>query len=119
MKKNIQDEKIKELLSGTTLKASDNLKYRIMRQIQTESYFSKKKIKAKSSESVWNSLIPVLGVMYALITSLGLGMYFTSGKEGLLSPIFFAVTIMIVTICSAFLVITFYDNKRRMKYKKK
>jgi len=119
MEKNIQDEKIKELLSGTKLKASDNLKYRIMQQIQTESALSKKKLKAKSSESIWSNLIPVFGVMYLLIIGLGLGMYFTSGKEGLLSPTFFAVTIMIITICSAFLAITFYDNKRRLKQKDK
>ena len=119
MEKNIQDEKIKELLSGTKLKASDNLKYRIMQQIQTESALSKKKIKAKSSESVWSNLIPVLGVMYILIVILGIGVYFTLGQEGLISPTFFALIIMIVTVCSAFLAITFYDNKRKVKHKEK
>lgn len=115
----MKTKKIKELISGTKLKASDNLKFRIMQQIQTESTLSQKKVKAKSSESVWSNLIPVFGIMYLLIIGLGLGMYFSLGKEALMSPTFFALTIMIVTVCSAFLAITFYDNKRRMKYKKK
>ena len=38
-----QDEQIRLLFSGTKIKAGENLKYRIMQQIETESVFFGKK----------------------------------------------------------------------------
>lgn len=114
---NIGDEKLRDLLSGTRLKASDNLKYRIMQQIETEATLSKK-ISKNKRESVLGNFFSIYGVVYAIIFVLGVSLYFTGGKDSLLSGGFFATAILIISVGSAFLVITYFDTKRQFKKKR-
>ena len=107
----------KEILSGTKMKAGENLKYRIMQQIQTEAALFRKK-KANSSPLIGN-MFSIFGVMYALIAAVALGVYFMGGTGALESIIFFIPVIMITSVCGIFWMISAYDDRRRSKYKVK
>lgn len=80
---NTSDDKLKELLSASKLKANGNLKYRIMQQIETEKALSRKKNTA-SGFSV-GSIFSVFGAMYAFIAFLAFWLYLTEGEAGLSS----------------------------------
>lgn len=112
----MQDEQIRKLFTGTKIKAGENLKYRIMQQIETESVLvGKKKVKSQSVMPLINSMISVFGVMYALIGLIAAGVYFTGGKSALESVAFFVPVIMVATVCVMFLMISVLDDKRRNK----
>jgi len=112
---NKEDAIFKELLSGTKMKAGENLKYRIMQQIQTEAAFARKK-KAISNPMIGN-MFAIFGVMYALIVVVGLGVYFIGGTGALESIMFFLPVIMIASVCGMFWMISAYDDRRRSKQK--
>ncbi|WP_029903188.1 hypothetical protein [Prevotella sp. 10(H)] len=112
-----KDDKINELLSGTKIKASENLKFRIMHQLEAEqALIPKKKVK---SRPVLGSMFSIFGIMYAIIAAIGLGMYFTSGIEALKSPGFYIMVILVSCVCSVFWMISVYDDRRRSKMKMK
>ena len=54
---NISDNQLKEILTETKIKAGENLKYRIMQQIETE--------KALAPQKTKNS-IPLIGNMFSI-----------------------------------------------------
>lgn len=114
---NIEDEKIKSLLLGTKISASDNLKYRIMQQIESEKALARKNVKVPQRESVLGNFFSIYGVVYAIIAVFAAGLYFTSGKDSLMSSSFFGVAILVVVVGSAFLAITMIDNRRFLKKK--
>lgn len=112
------DDKIKELLSGTREKAGENLKYRIMQQIETEKALAKKKErKVNPLSSVW-SMLSVFGVMYAIVAVLVLLVYFNAGVDALASPMFFLPVLLISAVCMTFMGVILYDDRRRSKMKK-
>ncbi|MDR1715914.1 MAG: hypothetical protein LBS20_08710 [Prevotella sp.] len=113
----MQDDRIKDLLSGTKMKAGENLKYRIMQQIETEKALVPKK--SVSSRPVIKNMLTVFGVMYALIAIVGLAVYSTSGQSGLSSATFLVPVILISSVCSMFWMISIYDDRRRSKHKAK
>lgn len=113
----MQDDKIKELLSGTKMKAGENLKYRIMQQIETEKALVPKK--KASSRPVIKNMLTTFGVMYALIAIVGMAVYSTSGQSGLSSATFLVPVILISSVCSMFWMISVYDDRRRSKHKAK
>lgn len=110
-----QDDKLKDLLSGTKLKASENLKYRIMQQIETESALSRKKVKAPKAQPLIGSMVTIFGVMYALIILVALGVYLTAGSDALLSGVFYLPAILIASVCGIFWMITTLDERRKNK----
>lgn len=112
------DDKIRALLSGTQVKARENLKYRIMQQIETEKALAKKNLgKVNPIASVW-SMVTILGVMYALIVALAFLIYSSAGIDALTSPVFFLPVILIGLVCIVFLSVIFYDDRRRSKVRK-
>ncbi|GAB6123104.1 hypothetical protein JCM30204_42540 [Dysgonomonas termitidis] len=113
----MQDDKIKDLLSGTKMKAGENLKYRIMQQIETEKALVPKR--SVSSRPVIKNMLTVFGVMYALIAIVGLAVYSTSGQSGLSSATFLVPVILISSVCSMFWMISLYDDRRRNKHRAK
>ncbi len=116
IKNNIEDNQFRDLLSGTKLEASNNLKFRIMQQIETEKALSKQK--ATKIRSGFGNILSILGVMYSLIAVLGIGVYFTYGSEALQSPALFMPMILIASACSVFLLISTFDDRRHYKHKK-
>ncbi|MDU1891099.1 MAG: hypothetical protein E6767_10440 [Dysgonomonas sp.] len=112
-KNNIQDDKIRNLLAGTKVQASENLKYRIMQQIETEKALAPKK--STSSRLILGNMFTIFGIMYGLIAAIGFYIYSTSGTQGLMSLSFFVPVILIGAVCSVFWMITMYDDRRRSK----
>lgn len=110
------DDKIKELLKGTKLKAGENLKYRIMQQIETEASLSRKKV--KSTRPLIGNMITILGVVYGLIILLGVTLFLSGGKDTLNSVAFIAPIILIASAGSLFWMISTYDDRRRSKQKR-
>lgn len=111
---NIQDDKLKDLLAGTNVKAGENLKYRIMKQIETEKALSHKKV--KSTRPLVGNTITTLGIIYILIAIIGASAFFTGGKEALSSVSFFAPAILIASAGSIFWMISVFDERRRSKH---
>lgn len=113
----IQEDKLKELLSGTRMKASDNLKSRIMQQIITERALSKKKM--KQSRPILENMLAIFGIMYALISVVGFGIYTSLGKEALGSMSFYIPAILISSICVVYWMIINFDDRRQTKHNSK
>ena len=111
-----QDDIMRQLFAGTKVKVGENLKYRIMQQIETESIFAAKKSKSKSVVPFIRNMLLVFGVMYALIIIFGVSVYLTGGKKDLESITFFIPVIMIASVCVFFWMISAYDDKRRLKH---
>lgn len=114
---NPQDQKIKELFSGTKMRAGDNLKFRIMQQIETEKALVPKK--STSSRPIIKNMLTIFGAMYALIAVVGLFTYAKEGVNALSSISFFLPVILICCVCSMFWMISAYDDRRRSKGKSK
>ena len=114
----MQDDKIREILSLSKVKAGENLKYRIMQQIETESVLSAKRSKSRNLIPIIGNTLFIFGLMYVLIVLAAMGVYVTGGIEALKSLTFLAPVIMISLICSTFWVISIYDDRRRFKQMK-
>lgn len=112
----MEDKQMRKILSGTKIPAGDNLKFRIMQQIETESALSKKK--AKSSFSTIGSMYSIFGVMYVVISLVLLFVYFSAGQEAMKSTPVYLVVILISSVCSLFWMLSVYDEKRRKKNRK-
>lgn len=109
----MQDDKLKNILAGTKLKAHENLKYRIMQQIETENALSPKKI--RNTAPLIGNMLTTFGIMYTLITIIGLGVYHSGGQNALESAAFFLPVILIASVCGIFWMISMYDDQRRSK----
>jgi len=116
-KNSIEDKQFRKLLSGTRMEASDNLKFRIMQQIETEKALSREK--SKNSFSALKNMLSVFGVMYAIIAIVGLGIYLMYGKEGIESTSTYMIVILIASVCSMFWMVSVFDEKRRSQNRKK
>lgn len=113
---NIEDKKIKALLSDTKQKANDKLKYRIMQQIESEKALSRK---VQKSPAFVGSTLSLLGIMYALIVIVGIGTYFYFGKEALNSATTYLPIILIMFIFGLFWMISNFDDRRHSQHKQK
>jgi hypothetical protein len=113
---NKQDDKMREILSFSKKKAGENLKYRIMQQIETENVFAVKKSKSKNLVPIIGNSFVVLGIMFALVVVVALGVYIVGGIDAINSAMFFAPLIMISMVCGMFWMITIFDEKKRLKH---
>lgn len=113
---NQEDRKIKELLSGTKIKAGDNLKYRIMHQIQAEQALSRKA--SKKSMPLLRNIIPVMVVMYILIVGIIVVNYALKGSQILESVTFFMPILLVSLVGSLFWIVSCLDDSRRSRRKK-
>ena len=112
----MQDDKIQEILSLSKIKAGENLKYRIMQQIETESVLSTKREKVRNLKPLIGNTFLIFGLMYALVVVVALGVFVMGGIEALISLTFFVPVVMISLIFSMFWAISVYDDKRRYKH---
>jgi hypothetical protein len=118
-KLNNQDDKIKEILSFSKIKAGENLKYRIMQQIETESVFAAKKSEGTNLLPIIGNSFLIIGIMCALVVVVALGVYIVGGIDALNSAMFFGPVIMVSIICSMFWMISILDDKKRLKQEHK
>lgn len=112
-KMNAKDDKFRDIFAGTKIKAGENLKYRIMQQIETEKSLSPQK--AKSSIPLIGNMLSIFSIMYALIVATGIGVYLTEGKDALASMTFLLPVMFIALVCNIFWMISVYDDRRRSK----
>lgn len=120
MKKNdiIQDDKLKDLFSASKIKAGENLKYRIMQQIETESLLAKRKKKEKRINIQIRTILTLAVIMYALIAGVAGAVYLSMGTDALLAPEFIMTAIFITVIATAFGLISYIDTDIRAVKKK-
>ena len=112
---NKQDDDFRKLFAGTKVRAGENLKYRIMQQIETESVLSGKKAASKNVVSSIRGVVSIMGVMYVLISLACVGVFMTGGLEALISLEYLIPVIMISLVCCMYLMITILDDKRHYK----
>lgn len=112
----MQDDKLKQLLSSTKMKADENLKFRIMQQIETEKSLSRNKM--TESRSIIPNMLTIFGVMYLIIGLLAFGTYFAGGGKALNSATFYIPVILISVVCGMYWMITCFDERRHEKHHK-
>lgn len=106
-----QDERLKILLGGTRLRAGENLKFRIMHQIETENALLRK-MQKKQNRSIWGNF-SILAVMYVIIAVVGGGIYYSLGENALESSAFYLPMIFIAAVCGVFFLISTFDDRRK------
>lgn len=109
--KNIFDEdKFKDLIEGSKLTASENLKFRIMQQIETEQALKPKKV--KSEKPMLKSVLSIALVMYVLMAILAAIAYAMGGFEALTTAQFILPATIIACSGAIFGLVVVLDEKR-------
>jgi hypothetical protein len=114
---NKEEQWLGQLMSGTKLQASDNLKYRIMQQIETEKSLSRQN--GQGSFSPLRSMFSVFGVVYLVLIALVAGIYFILGKDALVSSTTCLAVLMITFVGGLFWMFSIFDDRRRYRKGKK
>ncbi len=110
------DELIRKMMQSAKQQAPENLKYRIMHQIETESALTRKTLPAKKREgNVLKDFIGIFGVMYAVLAALICGAYVLKGKDFLLSSDFIWMVVLVASVFSLFWLMTRVDARLRSK----
>jgi hypothetical protein len=108
-----KDNELRKLFAGAKIKAGAKLKYRIMRQIETESVLYGKKVKTKPAVPLIKHMIAVWGVMYAVIAAIAAGIHF--GGRSLWSATFLFAALFVAAVCGLFLLISVFDDRQRRR----
>lgn len=112
------DEFIRQLMQSAKQQAPENLKYRIMQQIETEkSLIPGETKKTRRASELLESFKAIFGTVYVLLTVLTGVAFMFKGKEFLLSFEFLAVLSLIVLVATAFWLMTQVDYRFRQKQK--
>lgn len=124
MMKNIdsynEEESIRKMFETSKVKAPENLKYRIMHQIETENALTRQKDNKqistkKSNGNVLKDLTTIFGTMYAVLAVMTLIAYFLEGREFLMTPQFWGSVIFVGSIFSLFWLISRVDTSLKEK----
>lgn len=108
---NIADEgKFREIMKDSKLTASENLRYRIMQQIETEQALAPKKMKAKAVS--FKPLLGIVAVIYILILGVIGATFLIGGVAALGSMEFMLPVIGVASIGSIYMLINVLDDKR-------
>lgn len=118
--KNNAEEIIKKMIESSKIKAPENLKYRIMHQIETEKAFSTKKINEQASDkkatgNVLKDLASIFGTMYAVLAVIIATAYFIKGNEFLFSIQFWGSIVFVASIFSLLWLISRLDANLKEK----
>ena len=112
------DEVIRQLMQASKKEAPENLKYRIMNQIETEAALTRKQQPAaKPTTNPLRSFWAVFGIMYIVIILLSAHAYFTKGADYLLSGPFIGTIALISGVFSLFWLTTKVDEWYRDRKK--
>lgn len=120
-KKEIMDDKLwmKSMMESARKEPSENLSYRIMRQIESEQALTRPKSKVDKQSAVLPQLnLWVFGLMYVVLLIVAGYFYMQGGKDALFTDTFICTCIIIGAIFSFYFLITTFDNTRRRKVKK-
>ena len=109
----MEDKELKEMLSTSKLKATDNLKDRIIHQINTEKVLMPSSRKT-SSPSI-GSHFSIFGIMYVLLLTLIGYFYFKTDGNPLESTSFVISLLFTASTFSIYWLIIVYVDFRKMK----
>lgn len=113
-----EDEIIRRMMQSTKIQAPENLKYRIMQQIETEKALTPQKQKKESPKGdMLTDFRSIFGTMYGLLFILSMLTVFFGGKEAILSPQYILTALLIVITLSSFWALTRLDAYLRRKKK--
>lgn len=102
---------MRAMLQGAKEKAPENLKYRIMHQIEAERAVAPRKVeKARESGNLFKELGGIFGTMYAVLATMIAAAYFLVGKDFLLSPQFTGAAAFVAFVFSMLWLIARLDE---------
>lgn len=115
-----EEESYKKMFETSKIKAPENLKYRIMHQIETENVLTRQKNSKqastnKASANVLKDLTTIFGTMYAVLAVITAIAYFLLGEAFLNSPQFWGSIIFVGSIFSLFWLISRLDANLKEK----
>lgn len=115
-----EEESYRKMFETSKIKAPENLKYRIMHQIETENVLTRQKNNKqvstkKSNENVLKDLTTIFGTMYAVLAVITTIAYFLQGEAFLKSPQFWGSIIFVGSIFSLFWLISRLDANLKEK----
>ncbi|KAF5074621.1 hypothetical protein DSECCO2_179130 [anaerobic digester metagenome] len=112
------EEFIRGMMQEARMKAPENLKYRIMHQIETENALKPQRTPVRLSErKVLKDFVGIFGLMYAVLAALIGGAYLLKGKEFALSSGFLWTVILVAFVFSLFWLMTRVDERLNDKKK--
>lgn len=112
------EEFIRGMMQEARMKAPENLKYRIMHQIETENALKSQRTPVRLSErKVLKDFVGIFGLMYAVLAALIGGAYLLKGKEFALSSGFLWTVILVAFVFSFFWLMTRVDERLNDKRK--
>lgn len=115
-KKQNEEYIIREMIQSAKRKAPENLKYRIMQQIETEKALTPVKINSrKEPGNILKEFGSIFGTMYAVLAMMIGATYFVFGQEYLLSPQFLGAALLVASAFSLLWLITRIDSHLRKK----
>lgn len=115
-KKQNEEYIIREMMQTAKRKAPENLKYRIMQQIETEKALTPVKINSrKEPGNILKEFGSIFGTMYAVLAVMIGATYFVFGQEYLLSPQFLGAALLVASAFSLLWLITRIDSHLRKK----
>lgn len=102
-----EDEKIGKLISSTKMRAPENLKHRIMHQIEYESALTrgksnKKEVDNRENGTILREMGSIFGSMYAVFAVIAIVSYYILGAEFYQSAEFWGVIALVAVIFSFF-----------------
>lgn len=111
-----EEDKLRSMMQGAKETASENLKYRIMHQIETENVVAPRKLKrSKESGNVIRELGSIFGTMYAVLAGMIAAAYFIFGQEFLLSSEFIGASVFVAFVFSMLWLISQLDRRLRSR----
>lgn len=114
-----EEDLIREMMQTVKAKAPENLKYRIMQQIETEKALAPSKVNSrKESGNVLKEFGSIFGIMYAVLAVMIAATYFLFGQEYLLTPQFLGSALLVASVFSLLWLISRLDFHLRKKKRK-
>lgn len=111
-----EEDIIRKMVQTAKTKAPDNLKYRIMRQIETEKALAPSKVNSlKESGNVLKEFGSIFGTMYAVLAVMIAAAYFLFGEQYLLTPQFLGSALLVASVFSLLWLISRLDSHLRKK----
>lgn len=114
------EEIIRQLMQSAKIEASENLKHRIIHQIEAEKALTPQRVKPKrETANVLKDFKAIFGVMYLLLCGLSVFTVIFGGTKALSSSQFILTAALIFVVFASFWAITRLDVRLRNTKTKK
>ena len=113
-----EDAMIRQMMRESQMEAPENLRYRIMQQIETEAALTRQpQPAAKRDVNPLRSFWSVFGVMYVVLALIAGVIYFTEGVEVLLSLPTVLSMVLVAGVFSVYWLMLWVEERLREKRK--